>query len=431
MEPSKPGTGFQGEVSKKSLKSSALATQFQRQYYNRLKERVAQGEPFIWFNVGVPMEIMHAMDLPCLCHPNWSAIIAAKQMAGYYLNVVNERGYFRDLCRYCAVPMGYFLDHKPEKAPWGGLPTPSAFILDVADDPVMRIYELIAKDLNVPLYLWDHTMIDTPAEQGFWDSPGGIEAYSYQEPWRLDYAVKETEGLISFLETITGKSLSEAKLREVMERSNEQFDYIQKAMDLAALVPTPMGPGDHMANLLTTQFFRGHEFGLAQAKRIYEELKERVDRGEAAYDKEKIRLMYLWVPNWFTPGFMNHFEDKYGAVFAWIGYLPLITKQLIRRDLRDPLKALAARYVHYTEFGLPPWWQEINLSEAKRFKIDGAIYPIAESCKLLCGPLHMTVKAFKDAGIPTLEIRSDMVDVRDWDDAKMKAQVSSFIETLM
>ena len=431
MEPGKAGTGFQGEVSKKSLKCSAIATQFQRQYYDQVKQRVAQGEPLIWFNVGAPMEILHAMDLPSLCNPNWSAILAAKQMADHYLNVVNERGYFRDLCRYCTVPLGYFMENKPEKAPWGGLPKPTAFVLDAADDPVIRIWELMAKELKAPLYLWDHTMIETPPEPGFWDSVESVEAYSYREPWRLDYAVKETEGLIAFLETHTGRTLSMAKLREVMERSNEQFDYIQKAMDLAAMVPTPMGPGDHMSNLLSTQFFRGHEFGLAQAKRIYEELKERVDRGEAACENEKIRLMYLWVPNWFTPGFMNYFEDKYGAVFAWIGYLPIITRQLIRRDLRDPLKALAARYVHYTEFGMPPFWQEMNLSEARRFKIDGAIYPIAESCKLLCGPLHLTARAFKDAGIPLLEIRSDMVDVRDWDDAKMKAQVSSFIETLM
>jgi len=424
-------TGFRGARSRKLLESSGLVTRYQKEYHEKIKMRAAQGEPVIWFNVGIPQEILHALDLPCLCNPNWSAIIAAKQMADYYLDVVNERGYFRDLCRYCSVPLGYFLDHKPEKAPWGGVPKPAAFVVDTCDDPVIRIWELMAKEMNVPLYIWDHTMIEEPPSADFWNSTDSIEQYSYQDDWRLDYAVKETEGLVSFLETVTERTLSEAKLREVMARSNEQFDYIGKAMDLAALVPTSMGPGDHMANSISTQFFRGHEFGLAQAKRIYEEMKERVERGEAACENERVRLMYMWVPNWFSPGFFNYFEDRYGAVFVWMAYLPIVTKQLIRRDLSDPLKALAARYVHYTEFAYPPMWPDIARYEAKKFKINGLLYSVAESCKLLCGPLQLTIKALENMGIPTLEIRSDMVDVRDWDDDKMKAQVSSFIETLM
>ena len=66
----------------------------------------------------------------------------------------------------------------------------------------------------------------------------------------------------------------------------------------------------------------------------------------------------------------------------------------------------------------------------QKFKIDGVIYPLAESCKLLCGPMLLTVRALEEAGIPTCAMVSDMVDVRDWDDVKMKARVSNFIETL-
>ena len=424
-------TEFRGARSRKFLNSSKIATDLQKQYYLEVKERGAQGEPVIWTDVGIPQEIMHAMDLPTFHNPNWSAILTAKQMAAHYLDVLNERGYFRDLCRYCTVPLGYFFENKPEKSPWGGAPRPTAIVGTVIDNPAVKIYELMAKELNVPLYLWDHTMVAEPPEKPIWGSVEDIEAYSYKEDWRLDYAVKENEGLISFLETVTGRNLREKKLREVMERSNEQFETIQKAMDLAARVPTPMGMGDHMANLIYTQFFRGHEWGLAQAKRLHDELKERVEQGIAAYDNEQIRLMYLWVPNWFTPGFYDYFADTYGAVFAWLGYLPIITRQLIRKDLRDPLRALAARYVHYTEFGLPPWWIEANAYEAKRFKVDGAVYPIAESCKLLCGPMHMVIRAFEKIGVPTLELRTDMVDVREWDDAKMKALMSNFIEMLI
>ena len=431
MDTTNTEVSFKGERSKKFLKVSKVATAFQKQYYNEVQEWAAQGKPVIWTNVGVPTEIMHAMGIPIIYTINWSALLAAKQMAPQNLQVLNAHGYFRDLCRYCALPLGYLFKGEPDKGPWGGMPKPTALVVDGSDDPIVRIWELMAKKLNVPLYIWDHTMIAAPPASSFWETVENIEAYSYQESWRLDYALKETEGLISFLETITGRTLNEANLREVMERSNEQFDYIGNAMDLCARVPSPISMGDHLANLISTQFFRGHEFGLAHAKRLYEEVKERVDKGLVACENEKIRLMYMLVPNWFSPGFYNAFEEEYGAVFVWMMYLTVISRQLIRRDLSDPLRALASRYVHYAELGQPPWWPQIVVHEAKKFKIDGAVYEKVESCRALSATMLLTIKALEKAGIPTCQLEADMVDARDWDDEKMKAKMATFIETLL
>ena len=427
------GSTFKGDRSKKYLRSTKIVSEYQKQLYVETQERAAQGEPFILTNVGVPMELMFAMDIPILFSLNWSALIAAKQMAPYYLDVLNSRGYFRDLCRYCSMPLGYFFDNKPEEGPWGGIPKPAALVVECLDDPIIRIWELMAKQLDVPLYIWDQTIACEPPEAGSWcTTPEDIEAESHRESWRVDYALKETEGLVSFLETLTGKTLSETRLRKVMERSNEQFDYIGKVLDLCAAAPAvPMGIGDHFANLITTQFYRGHEFGLAQAKRLYEEVKERVEKGITICDHERVRLMQFGVPIWFSPGFYDTFQDKYGAVFAWQGYLP-VTQQWIRRDLSDPLRALASRYVNYSQIGLlPPWSIQFFVKEAKKYRIDGVVYQKAESCRLLSATMYMLIKAFEDIGIPTFVLASDYVDARDWDDAKMKAQLSGFIETLL
>ncbi|MBI5441026.1 MAG: 2-hydroxyacyl-CoA dehydratase [Deltaproteobacteria bacterium] len=420
-----------GLRSKKFLQASKLLTEHQKRHYEDVRDRAAQGEAVIWTNVGVPMEILYAMDIPVLFNLHWSALIAAKQMSAHYLNVMNERGYFRDLCRYCSMPLGYFMEGKPEVAPWGGVPRPTAVIVEAADDPIIRCYELMARELEVPFYVWDHTMPAEPPAPTWCETPDDVEAESVREPWRVDYAVQETEGLIAFLETVTGKSFSEAQLRRAMEMSNEQFDYIGKLLDLCARVPAPISSGDHMANLISTQFYRGSEFGLAHAKAMYLETKERVEKGLVACENEKIRLMQMVVPTWYSPGFYNAFEEKYGAVFVWIVYFT-ITQQLIRRDLRDPLRALASRYVGYTEMGLlPPWWPQWVVHNAKKHKIDAAVYQIADSCRLLSGPMQLAVKALQDIGVPTLELRADYVDDRDWDEEKMIERVSGFIETLL
>ncbi|MBI5445723.1 MAG: 2-hydroxyacyl-CoA dehydratase [Deltaproteobacteria bacterium] len=422
---------FQGERTRKSLQASRMLTDYQKQYYGRMTERVRQGEPLIWTNVGSLQELMHAMDLPVLFNVNWSAILAAKQRSAHYLNVVNDRGYFRDLCRYCVSPLGYFFENRPELAPWGGVPKPAAIVVEVNCDPIIRVFELMALELGIPIYIWDHTMPEAPPPRDCWADVETIEKENYREGWRLDYAVQEAEGLIAFLETISGKALSHAALRRAVELSNEQYEYIGRVLELTKRRPSPIRVGDHWANCISTQFFRGHEFGLAHAKRLYEEVRWRADEGVAGYDNERIRLMHLWAPNWFSPGFYDSFEEKYGAVFVWTPYFE-ITQQWIRRDLSDPLRALASRYVAYTEIGtLPPWTTYWIPDLTAEYGIDGVLYQHAESCRMLSGPKLLCLEAIRRAGVPTLNIGSDYVDDRDWDDAKMKAQVGSFIETLL
>lgn len=424
-------TEFKGERSKKFLKSSAKISQFQKQYYAEVKDKAEQGEPVIWTNVGLPYEIMYAMDIPILFNLHWSALLSAKQQAPYYLNVLNDHGYFRDLCRYCALPLGYFLDKNKDNSPWGGIPKPTAVIVESSDDPIIKIYELMSKELDVPFYIWDHTVPYEPPK-GIWcESLESIEEENLRETPRLNYAIKETEGMITFLETLTGRRLTEAKLRDVMETSNLQFDYIRKVLDLTATKPCPISIADHMPNVVNTQFFRGHKQGMEHAKSLYEEVKERVDKGLAACENEQVRLMHMVVPSWFTPGFFNAFEEKYGAVFVWMVYFTIV-QQLHRYKLDDPLKALASRYVGYTETGLlPPYWCQWVVHNAKKYNIDAAVYQVADSCRMLSGPMRLTVKALEDMGIPTFEMRSDYVDERDWDDARMKSQLSAFIETLL
>jgi benzoyl-CoA reductase subunit B len=422
---------FRGERSRKLLKASKTITAFQKKYYQDVKERAAQGEPVIWTNVGLPYEIMYAMDLPIIFNLHWSALLSAKQLSPYYLDVLNRHGYFRDLCRYCSLPLGYFLDKDPGKAPWGGVPKPSAVVVDAADDPQIRIYELIAKELNIPIYLFDRT---APYEipKGVWcESLESIEAESYRETERLDFQMRETESLISFLENLCGRSLSEVKLRETLETSNRHFDYIRQVLELTTRKPCPISIADHMPNVINTQFFRGHPLGLEHAKLLYEEVQARVDQGLSACPNERIRLMHMVVPTWFSPGFFNSFEEKYGAVFVWMVYFAIV-QQLHRYDLKDPIKALAGRYVGYTEVGLlPPYWPQWVVHWAKKCHIDAAVYQVADSCRMLSGPMRLTIKALEDIGIPTLEMRSDYVDARDWDDDRMKSQLATFIETLL
>jgi benzoyl-CoA reductase/2-hydroxyglutaryl-CoA dehydratase subunit BcrC/BadD/HgdB len=149
MEKGAESSEFKGERSRKFLKSSKIVMEYQKQHYQEVRERALQGEPVIWTNVGVPYEIMYAMDIPILFNLHWSALLAAKQMAPHYLNVLNERGYFRDLCRYCSMPLGYVFGSSLEEGPWGGLPRPAALVVEIGCDPILK-YGVDGEELKVP-----------------------------------------------------------------------------------------------------------------------------------------------------------------------------------------------------------------------------------------------------------------------------------------
>jgi hypothetical protein len=85
--------GWRGRASVKRLRSATEANAYQREWFAGLRERVARGEPFAFVNADVPQEIFRAMDIPYVVNQWWAAVCSAKQMAPYYLGLLNERGW--------------------------------------------------------------------------------------------------------------------------------------------------------------------------------------------------------------------------------------------------------------------------------------------------------------------------------------------------
>jgi benzoyl-CoA reductase/2-hydroxyglutaryl-CoA dehydratase subunit BcrC/BadD/HgdB len=422
-----PGTSSkQGERSVKQLKSSFEAAAYQKEWFKKVREKVSEGESFAIGQADTPHEIFLAMDIPLVIVQWWSAIIAAKRLSPYYFDLMNERGYQRNLCRYCCLPLACTMDHNPERAPWGGLPKPTVLVADLTCDALSKIFELWAREYDCYFFPFEHTASVTSYHL-WWER---VRHYWPEiiEPHRLDLRVEELKALIRFLELTTRKVFSHAKFMEVMELINEQEEYFRKTRDLIAkTVPCPVSVPDQIASTMIPQWHRGTTWGLNQAKMFYEDVKGRVDRGEAACQNEKLRLMWIGAGLWHNTAFYQHFEDKYGAVFVCSIYLSIAADGYARDVLDDPLRALASRHVVgpvlYGSIRDPDWL----LKEAKLHRVDGAIMIVNTSCMRDVGRAFTRV-TFEDAGIPLLTIYADVVDAREWDDEKVKSEVSSFIE---
>lgn len=413
-----------GEISKKVLACTKEATDFQREYYRRGHEAAQRGEPIACLQPEFPFEVMHAMDVMAFSFINWSALLAAKQLSHYYIEVCENKGYFHDLCRYCGKNvLGYLFDTNTEiRPPYGGLPKLTFLGTAGMDDPLPKIGEIQADILKIPKIQAERTYPKAIAKD-WWVDPE-------IDPRRFNHALGEIKRFICFVEEHTGKGLSESRLRQAVRNSVEVLKYWHEVDDLRRAAPTPISCADYFANIATWWFYRGTEWAVEHYRKVRDEVKERVDNGVGVIEDEKVRLMWDGFPPWFSLGFFNAFEKEYNAVFAYefTYHLPLYYENA---DFEKPVEWLAYVYADMFPFaiGIPQLRAQMVTRMALEHRIDGVILTRAEACKQFTS--YMIVKrTLEEVGIPSIIIDADMVDIRDFDDVRVKAEVGNFIETL-
>lgn len=391
----------------KQMQTPNVVRAYQRQWIERTRQRVKQGEPFAICNGDDCEEILNVMDIPVIVINYWHAIITTKRMDRYYQNILKERDYPATVF---SMGLATTMDNKPEVAPWGGLPKPSIIIGGARQDTEMRILELWAREFGsvfwpIEFSLW-HGIEKTPPFGWYerirdhWDE--------LVDPAKLDYRVQDQEKLIRYLEVSTGKRCSMAKLRQAIELVNEQMDYWRRARDLIAKTsPSPVSLRDQLS-MYQVMWHRGTPHGRDFLKAYYEEVKERVDKGIAACPNEKIRLM--WLNALGTPPLWGKWaEETYGAVCVTHNYMGIAVDCYARKILNnDPLRTLAAKYMLL--FWTTPDW---IVAQAKHSNCQ-AVVTVAG---------RHTMNAYEEAGIPMISIPSEM------DDDATRSAISKFIET--
>lgn len=411
------------------LASTRAATAYQRDFVKTLQKRVTEDrEPFAIAQADTAHEIFHVMGIPVVSNQWWSAYISAKQLSARYLNVLSDHGYPDNSCRYCTLGLGCTLDNDPARAPWGGLPRPTVITARLTCDCIQRVFSHWADAMNTRFYPfeapgWTH-------KDPEWFAKSNTEWREVFEPHRIELHVEEMKGLIRWLEAETGRSFDDGKLLKLMERINEQESLLYEAAQLiAGARPCPVSVTDQIPNVMIPQWHRGSDWAVAHARQFRDEVKQRVADGVAVCKDERIRLMWIGAGLWHDSNFYAEIEARHGAVFVWSMYLPFSGPQYVRRDLTDPLRALASRICSLNEvLHLPPWMNEWMVSESRRSGIDAAIILTPATSLMASSGTKITRLALEAAGVPTLALDADMVDGASWDKSTMLERVSSFLE---
>jgi benzoyl-CoA reductase subunit B len=413
---------------RKDLACTADASAFQKAFGAELREQVVErGEPFAVAQADTPHEIFHAMDIPVVSNQWWSAYISAKRLSGKYFGVLDELGYPPNRCSYCSLGLACSLANDPASAPWGGLPKPTVLVARLTCDCIQQVFSQWADVLGTEFFPMEAPAWPESLPEWFrhsrsrWD-----EVYGRG---RIDLHAREIRELIALLERKTSRRFDPVKFEALMERINEQEQYLDEAAEIIATArPCPVSIVDQMPNTMIPQWHRGSEWAVAHARRFRDEARARASAGIGIASQEKIRLMWIGAGIWHDTSFYQALEERLGAVFVWSMYLPFAGAQYIRELKGRPLEALASRICSMNEvLHLPPWMNEWMVSEARRSGIDAAVLLSPKDNRLSQSGTQLTAAALREAGVPVLMLDADMVNATQWNREAAVDQVAGFL----
>lgn len=409
--------------SRKSLAVLEGFGRYQREWFAQVRAAAAVGEPIAVVNANAPQEILRALGIPFVVNQWWASIVAAKQQSARYAKLLRDNGYPSDAEAYSAQGVAAAFDEDPELSPWGGLPRPKVLSSVLGTDAGPKLFEAWGKETGAPIFNYHRSTEsrwDIPIE--WWD---GLESdwNSWIEPERLDLLEAELADAIAGLEAWTGKRFDSEAFNEVMALVNEQEEFYRQTRDLVArTVPAPISIVDSMPATMVPQWHRGTTWARDAARQFYEEVARRASLGEAAYQNERLRLMFVGRGVWSDMGFYQQWEESHGAVFVCSMYLSLGADGYIRRDQGDNvLRALAARFVTMgDELRMPTWAGPWHVKEAALHQCDGVV--------ALSDADPLVLRALREAGHPVLELEMDNFTGAPEGASDIHATVAAFLE---
>jgi len=407
--------------------------------YARSSESMKAGKPTAWamlnFYYGDP--ILKAMDIEVLYPENYGGVLAAFGAAQPFLDWSDAEGFPTHLCGYSRASLGYtakmMKEHggqTPPDAPMGGLPRPLFLLASTAIcDARYKWFQALGRYLDVPV--WN---LESPA-------PGAKEMFMEGTYERiLDLGVKHLRDFVAFLEKMMGRKMDWAKLDETVDTMIELNRVWYQVNELRKNRPSPMHSRDFWSAMGPALFLLGNPKETVSCfKAMYDEVKERVDKGIGAIPDEKYRLVFAELPPWHSLDLFDKLAERgWNFVVESFGYRPPIPIDL--SNVEDPLERITKfslqKFLGYYEdarknnvlggaFAYP------YLKYTREWRCDGALLHPLISCRSASTHLpfvaNMLLEKLK---VPSLIIEGDIVDLRLFDANDALARAEPFEQTM-
>jgi benzoyl-CoA reductase subunit B len=378
-------------------------------------ECVEQGKPFLASQYTNPVEILTTMDVPWYFTVQQQFSAAGTGGSPHIMEDLEEMDRMRipsDCCTLLRLLLYY------QAA--GLLPIPTAYL--ALTEPCDGVTGLHAAFMNHPD--WRSVPVFVP------DPP-------YHDDVRaFDYYAGELKRMVDFITKHTGKTLSMARLKEVVEETNKGYALWMEYSELRRAVPAP-----HSSVMPMSCFYLINTAGAGDPRKTqwYRDMvanaEMRIRENRPEVPNQKIRLLWYDIQPMFFSELAPWLEQEWGAVIAMdmVSYCPY---ELIDTSTEDTLfRGLAKRALLHG----PMIHQAHGLADnvvnditriVRDYKIDCVILPGHMGHKDMAASASLVREVCRDLGVPFLYIGMDIADKRYTTVDEIKDKISQFFTAM-
>jgi hypothetical protein len=401
------------------------------QMYARGVEASKAGKPTAWSMVNwwEADPILKAMDIERVYPENYGATCAAFGAAPAFLERCESEGFPNHMCGYARNCIGYASRLKelgaiPPEAPMGGMAKPMLLLSSGhLCDARYKWFQALGRYLDAPVWV-----VELP-------HPGVRESFekgTYEHI--INFVVEDLREFVTFLERLVGKKMDWDKLDEVVDDILEMNRVWYEISELRKAKPCPMHSRDFWTCMNASLYPVGDlKESIDLYRKMYDEVKDRVDNHIGAVAEEKYRLVFAELPPWHSLGFFDKLAERGWnfVVESWAYHPP---KPIDTTGVSNPLERIA-RFTYqwfsgYFEgalkageemgyFGYP------YLEYARDFQCDGAMIHPLLTCRAATNcSMYIQDRLMQKLDVPSLVLEGDIVDLKlfDADDALGKAE---------
>ena len=365
------------------------------------------------FNYGP--EVFYAMNLAPLMQEVFSVGLAPFHFNEPYIDITNEIGY-GDTPTLCNAQRPLIGAHMQGAAPIPDL----LFFTSTPCNAIAMTYQVFQQLINVPTF-----NIDIP----YWAYDQVNEFYDEKI---MDYMIKQTKDLISWLEKETNRKLDLEKFQQTMKLVNEARENVVEFNELLKNVPCPMPSIAAFGNYVTMVTCGGTPDAVKVTKYFRDTAAENVKNGIAGVPDEKIRIAWPYTHVFFDRDLLPWIEETFQAVVIMdlLGYYPVLPHDVSTIDKCYESEAIATLDFSMvgTCRGPIEFYVDFVLNYVKEYKIDCVIIPMQFACKHAYAITRVAAEAVREqTGIPTLIFGCDPYDSREVTSETIRERISEFL----
>ena len=374
-----------------------------------------EGKSIIMYPFNYGPEIFYAMDLAPLMQEVFSVGLAPLHINEPYIDVTNEIGY-GDTPTLCNAQRPLIGAHMQGAAPVPDL----LFFTSTPCNAIAMTYQVFQQLINIPTF-----NMDLP----YWAYDQDNEFYDEKT---MDYMIRQTKELVSWLEKEINQKLDEEKFLQTMKLVNEARENVMEFNELLKNVPCPMPSIAGFGNYLAMVTRGGTPDAVKVTKYLRDEAAQNVKNGIAGVPDEKIRIAWPYTHVFFDRDLLTFIEETFQAVVIMdlLGYYPVMPHDVSTVEKCYEGEAIAALDFSMvgTCRGPVEFYVDFVLNYVKEYKIDCVIIPMQFACKHAYAITRIAAEAVREQlGIPTLIFGCDPYDSREVSSETIRERISEFL----